>query len=140
RGPRCSGTRACKGGPASLAPAVTPDLNAGTGSSTAVWMSLEGRTALVTGGGRGIGRAVAVRLAAQGARVIVAGRTPGELEATAAVVGGTVALMDVADREAAASVVAALGPVDVLVNNAGVAESAPYERTDDALWDRMLAV
>jgi NAD(P)-dependent dehydrogenase (short-subunit alcohol dehydrogenase family) len=104
-------------------------------------MSLTGRTALVTGGGRGIGRAIAARLARDGARVIVAGRTRGEIDAAAAELGGIALVMDVADR---ASIVAALasieGPVDVLVNNAGAAESAPLERTSDELWDRMMAV
>ena len=107
-------------------------------------MILAGKTALVTGGGRGIGRAIAVRLAALGARVVVAGRTVAELEETAQSVGGLALPMDAADR---ASVQAALvdlaaraGRIDVLVNNAGVAESAPLDRTTDAMWDWMMAV
>ncbi|WP_437877762.1 SDR family NAD(P)-dependent oxidoreductase [Sorangium sp. So ce513] len=107
-------------------------------------MSLEGRTALVTGGGRGIGRAIAERLAKDGARVVVAGRTQAELDETAAAVGGVAVRLDVGDREATLSALAALegqvGPIDVLVNNAGAAESAPFDRTTDALWDRMFAV
>src|SRR5689334_5145078 len=102
------------------------------------------RTALVTGGARGIGRAIAERLARDGARVIVAGRTARDLDALAPAIGGVALVMDVTDR---ASIAAALSrleaegmSVDVLVNNAGAAESAPLERTDDALWDAMLAV
>ncbi|WP_437873847.1 SDR family NAD(P)-dependent oxidoreductase [Sorangium sp. So ce363] len=107
-------------------------------------MSLEGRIALVTGGGRGIGRAIAERLAQGGARVAVAGRTQAEIEETAAAIGGVAVQLDVGDREGAPPTIAALeaqlGRIDVLVNNAGVAESAPFDRTSDALWDRMLAV
>ncbi|MDC0683548.1 SDR family NAD(P)-dependent oxidoreductase [Sorangium atrum] len=107
-------------------------------------MSLEGRIALVTGGGRGIGRAIAERLAQGGARVAVAGRTQAEIEETAAAIGGVAVRLDVGDREGAPPALAALegqlGHIDVLVNNAGVAESAPFDRTSDALWDRMLAV
>src|SRR4051812_40946321 len=107
-------------------------------------MFLAGKTALVTGGGRGIGRAVAALLAERGARVVVAGRTLAELEETAHAVGGLALRMDAADR---ASVQAALidlgaraGRIDILVNNAGVAESAPFDRTTDAMWDWMMAV
>jgi NAD(P)-dependent dehydrogenase (short-subunit alcohol dehydrogenase family) len=107
-------------------------------------MSLAGKTALITGGGRGIGKAIAERLAREGARIIVTGRTEADLEAVAAAAGGLAIRMDVGDR---ASVDAGLADlrerrerIDVLVNNAGVAESAPYSRTDDALWDQMMAV
>jgi NAD(P)-dependent dehydrogenase (short-subunit alcohol dehydrogenase family) len=107
-------------------------------------MSLAGRTALVTGGGRGIGRAVAERLAKDGARLIVTGRTRAEIDDTAALVGGRAITMDVTSTASVAEAIDALGRhgarVDVLVNNAGAAESAPLDRTTDELWDRMMAV
>jgi len=107
-------------------------------------MFLTGRTALVTGAGRGIGRAVAERLAREGARVVVAGRTRAEIDAAAAALSGLALPVDVADRTSIAAALEALRRdgvhVDVLVNNAGAAESAPLDRTSDELWDRMLAV
>jgi carbonyl reductase 1 len=88
-------------------------------------MSLSGRVALVTGGGRGIGRAVAVRLAREGSRVVVAGRTESEIEEVAGAIGGVAVAMDVADRASLQSGLAAIaeraGRIDVLVNNAGIA-------------------
>jgi NAD(P)-dependent dehydrogenase (short-subunit alcohol dehydrogenase family) len=107
-------------------------------------MSLGGKTALVTGGGRGIGRAVAHRLAKEGARVVVTGRTASELDAVARETGGVGVPMDLCDRASIAAaledVAARVGPVDVLINNAGIAESAPYDRTGDEMWDRIMAV
>jgi NAD(P)-dependent dehydrogenase (short-subunit alcohol dehydrogenase family) len=107
-------------------------------------MSLEGRTALVTGGGRGIGKAIAERLAHEGAKIIVTGRTEAEIEGVAGALGGVAVRLDVTDRAAVSEALASLSGrgihVDVLVNNAGAAESAPYDKTPDEIWDRMMAV
>lgn len=98
---------------------------------------LAGRRALVTGGGRGIGAAIARALAAAGARVVVAGRTQADLDAIAAELGGEAVRVDLGDRKSTDEMLAAVGKIDVLVNNAGIAASAPLSRTDDALWDRI---
>jgi 3-hydroxybutyrate dehydrogenase len=107
-------------------------------------MWLAGKTALVTGGGRGIGRAIAERLATDGARVIVTGRTESEIDDTARALGGVAIRMDAADRASVRAAVDTLKvrseDVDILVNNAGFAESVAYDRTDDDLWDRLLEV
>lgn len=108
-------------------------------------MRLEGRTALVTGGAGGIGRGVCARLAAEGARVVVA-----DLDAAAvdAVVGATEgdlhpAVLDVTDPAARRDVAdrcAALGGVDVLVNCAGVLRDARIRRLDPAVFRRLLEI
>ena len=105
--------------------------------------ALEGKLALVTGGGRGIGLACARGLAAAGARVVVTGRRAAELNAVAAELGGVALVADLGSRPATDALVAALGAhgrVDILVNNAGIAESAPLAATTDDLWDRILEV
>src|SRR6266508_1835719 len=111
--------------------------------------SIEGRVALVTGGGRGIGRAVALALARAGADVTVAARTVPEIEAVAAEIAALGRRtyffpLDVSDRALVAGaprvVAEKLGPVEILVNNAGMHASAPVQRTDDATWDALLAV
>jgi NAD(P)-dependent dehydrogenase (short-subunit alcohol dehydrogenase family) len=107
-------------------------------------MALEGFTALVTGGGRGIGRAVALRLAREGARVVVSGRTAAEIDEVASLTAGASIVWDLSNRDALERGLAALRArfpvIHVLVNNAGVAESAPFDRTSDELWDRALAL
>lgn len=99
---------------------------------------LAGKLALVTGGGRGIGAAIARRLAGAGAQVVVCGRKQADLDGVAREIGGRAVLVDLMDRPATDAMLAELGQVDVLVNNAGAAESAPLERTDDAMWDRIV--
>jgi NAD(P)-dependent dehydrogenase (short-subunit alcohol dehydrogenase family) len=104
--------------------------------------------AFVTGGGRGIGRAVAVALGREGLAVVVGARTKEQVEAVATEVRGAggeaVAVeLDVTDPvsvEAAVATAAALGPLDVLVNNAGIAESAAFARTSLEMWERHLRV
>jgi NAD(P)-dependent dehydrogenase (short-subunit alcohol dehydrogenase family) len=99
---------------------------------------LGGKSALVTGGGRGIGAAIARALAGAGARVIVCGRSKPDLDAIAEEIGGAALVLDLLDRAATDAVLGSVGHVDVLVNNAGAAESASLERTTDAMWDRIM--
>jgi NAD(P)-dependent dehydrogenase (short-subunit alcohol dehydrogenase family) len=101
---------------------------------------LAGKLALVTGGGRGIGAAIARALAASGARVMVCGRTKPDLDVVAKEIGGVAIRVDLEDRKATDAMLASTGHVDVLVNNAGVAESAALERTSDELWDRIMEI
>lgn len=112
-------------------------------------MTLAGKVALVTGGGRGIGRSVALALAEAGADVAVVARSAGELEETAEAVRklGRRALalpLDVTDSAAVTRAVEqvseSLGPVLALVNNAGVAPSLKFHETTDELWHRTMNI
>ncbi|MDP2800871.1 MAG: SDR family NAD(P)-dependent oxidoreductase [Phreatobacter sp.] len=104
-------------------------------------MPLTGRRALVTGGGRGIGRAIAAALTAQGADVTVLGRSAAALDATVAAGDAVRAIAcDVTDRAALATAIASAGDLDILVNNAGHAETASIRRMEAALFDRMIAL
>ena len=106
---------------------------------------LAGRHALITGGGRGIGAAVAEALARLGADLTLVGRDRAALEATVdslrgAGPGTVVAVVgDVNDEDSIAAAFERAGPVSILVNNAGIAESAPFARIDDGHWDRTVA-
>ncbi|EME71820.1 dehydrogenase [Paramagnetospirillum caucaseum] len=103
---------------------------------------LAGRHALVTGGGRGIGAAIARQLLALGAAVTITGRDRTRLEASASAMGCQAVAVDVTDSAAIqngfAQAAQALGPIAILVNNAGIAKAAPFARTDLGLWDDIL--
>lgn len=107
---------------------------------------LKNKTALITGGGRGIGRAIALAFAREGARIAVAARTAEQLQQVANEIGnGAIALVcDVSDPESVARMFGELrerfGEADILVNNAGVAESATIVNTTDELWHRHLSI
>ena len=100
------------------------------------------KTALVTGGGRGIGRAIALAFAREGIRIAVAARTAEQVEQVAQEIGNdAIALVcDVADPQSVARMFERVGNVDILVNNAGIAESATLVNTTDELWQRHLAI
>ncbi len=110
---------------------------------------MKGQVALVTGGGRGIGRNIALAFAREGADVAVAARTEPEVTAVRAEVEALgrrslACQCDVTDRLQVAGMVReveeALGPIAVLVNNAGIAASVKTTEMDDDLWERMLRV
>ena len=110
--------------------------------------SLEGRTALVTGGNRGLGRAMALALAEAGANVAIAARDQSSLDAVAEEIRGlgrravgvsTDVTSSAAVDALVTQVVAELGGLDVLVNNSGVLHPAPLLETSDEDWDRVIA-
>jgi NAD(P)-dependent dehydrogenase (short-subunit alcohol dehydrogenase family) len=105
---------------------------------------LEGRHALVTGGGTGIGAAAAEHLNAEGARLSLLGRRLEPLKAVAESVGGTPIQCDVTDSERVRAAFdearAANGPIELLVVNAGIAESAPFHKMTRESWDRIIGV
>ena len=105
-------------------------------------MSSVVKTALITGGGRGIGRAIALAFAREGIRIAVAARTAEQVEQVAHEIGnGAIAVVcDVADPESVARMFERVGDVDILVNNAGVAESATVVNTTDELWHKHLSI
>ena len=108
---------------------------------------LSGRVALVTGGGHGIGRAVALALAAEGAAVAITGRNSARLDAVRSEVearGGRAEafVCDVVDKQAVRAAFeetrATLGPVEILVNNAGITASYKFQDTPDETWESIL--
>jgi NAD(P)-dependent dehydrogenase (short-subunit alcohol dehydrogenase family) len=109
--------------------------------------NLDGRVALVTGAGSGIGRHAAALLARHGAKVVLCGRRENALRETAAAIvaaGGAavIAPMDLADFASIASAIetgqAALGPIDILINNAGIAGHSSVLEMTEAEWDAIL--
>ena len=108
---------------------------------------LEGKVAIVTGGGQGIGRALSVRLAQEGCKVAIFDLNPSAGEETAALVPGATVktwALDVGDydavQQAVGEVEAELGPVWALVNNAGWDQPMPFLKTDKALWDKIIRI
>jgi 2-hydroxycyclohexanecarboxyl-CoA dehydrogenase len=103
---------------------------------------LDGRVALVTGAGQGVGAGIARVLAEQGAQVVVNDLFADRAQAVAAEIGGRASPFDVTDLGAVQSALAGLGPVDVLVNNAGIPTDGfpqvDFKDSDPALWRRFV--
>src|SRR3954451_13175481 len=95
---------------------------------------------MVTGGARGIGRGIAVALAADGRKVVVADLLEQEAQAAAREIDGMAVKLDVTDSESVAAAVEQVGPVDILVNNAGWDEARPFLETDEDFWDRVIDI
>jgi 3-oxoacyl-[acyl-carrier protein] reductase len=101
--------------------------------------ALEGKTALVTGASRGIGRAIAAELASAGAKVVLSYRTGAEeADALASEIGGKAVQADVSDPASAAALVEEAGDVDILVNNAGVTRDGLLVRMSDEDWSTVI--
>ncbi len=115
-------------------------------------MTLQNRTALITGSSSGIGRAVALAMATSGADIVINHPSPLEVAAASEVAEQVRALgrraviieADIADEQAVSSMVERatreFGRIDILVNNAGIAAAAPVQELEVAVWDRVLAV
>ena len=104
-------------------------------------MAVKVRRAVVTGGGRGIGRGIAAALSGAGHKVSVLGRAEGPLKET--VSSGAAAdyhIIDVTDEAALIGCLNEIGAIDILVNNAGVADSASFLKSDIAFFRRIMAV
>ena len=107
-------------------------------------MGLEGKIAIVTGAGQGIGRGIATKLAAEGATVVVTDINEDTAKETAATIGGVGIRTDVTSRESVQAMIEQVmrqfGRIDVLVNNAGWDKSGPFVDSDPADWDRIIAI
>ena len=106
-------------------------------------VSLDGKIALVTGGGSGVGAAIALKLANQGARVVISGRRANVLEETAAKSERIVPIVaDVTDETSSQNLFEQIntdiGELDIAIANAGAAESAPFHRIDLQAWKRQI--
>jgi NAD(P)-dependent dehydrogenase (short-subunit alcohol dehydrogenase family) len=126
-----------------IAPALPPQ----SGSANAEIMdarTLEGRHALITGGGTGIGAAAAQHLHVAGAKLSLLGRRMEPLQAVAEQVGGLAIGCDVTDPQQIGNAFDEArtlnGPIDLLIVNAGIAESAPFHKMTRESWDRIIAV
>jgi len=113
------------------------------GQDEAMGSALDGRHALITGGGTGIGAATAEQLAASGARITLLGRRIEPIEQIADRIGGAATRCDVTNRDELMRAFdisrAAYGPIDLLIVNAGIAESAPFHKMTRESWDRIIA-
>jgi 2-hydroxycyclohexanecarboxyl-CoA dehydrogenase len=103
-------------------------------------MRLEGRSALVTGGAKGIGEAIVRRLSAEGAQVTIGDVDTEGAERVAAETGAVAVPLDVTEPASAYAAVDGAGKLDVLVNNAGMDEFGFFTDTDPQMWERVLAV
>ena len=103
--------------------------------------NLSGKTVLVTGGGGGVGAAVAIAFAKAGAKVCIAGRSQQRLKEVAdrheAI---NLVVADVTDETSTQAMFKQCGPCDIVIANAGASQSAPFSKTDQQTWDRMIAV
>ena len=104
-------------------------------------MDLSGKRILVTGGGSGLGRVLAEDFAAAGCDVHICGRRPEPLQVvTDATHGITAHILDVTDETATDAMFESIGHADIVIANAGIAESAPLHRTSTEMWHRIMAV
>jgi NAD(P)-dependent dehydrogenase (short-subunit alcohol dehydrogenase family) len=98
------------------------------------------RRALITGGAKGIGLAIARRLAREGAMLALLGREHTALQAASHELGADYKVVDVTQSEMLADAIKQLGPFDILVNNAGAASSQPFLKSTPQDWAAMIAV
>lgn len=103
-------------------------------------MTVSGKRVLVTGGGTGVGADLAAGFAAAGAEVVICGRRAAPLKAVSERTGARALMADVTDEASVKALFADAGPCDIVIANAGAADSAPFGRTTLDQWNAMLAV